>query len=85
MGAAAPAPGPAALGSLGAAQGPHGSGAAFKHAPGAPGVLQSCSRAARGINTAECLSGAHDHRVFWKFAFGIPLYLGKRKPVFCVP
>lgn len=31
------------------------------------------------------VSGAHDRRVFGKFAFAIPLYPGKRKPVFCVP
>lgn len=55
------------------------SGAFFKHIPGAPEVLKWSP-----WNKHCRVSGAHDHQVFWKFAFSIPLYLGKRKPVFCV-
>lgn len=55
------------------------SGASFKHNPGAPDVLKWSP-----WNKHCRVSGAHDHQVFWKFAFSIPLYLGKRKPVICV-
>lgn len=49
-------------------------------------VLLKCSRAdeVEPVDKHCRVSGAHDHRVFWKFVFGVPLHLEKRKPVFCV-